>query len=266
MKTTRVKLMTLLILLFSLELFSATDTLKEIQKRSKLRVGLDVGYMPFEMADKKNNIIGFDIDLAKLMAREMGVKLEIVNTEWDGIIPALLTNKFDMVIAGMTITTKRNMKINFSDPYVTIGQTVLIKKSLKGVIKSYRDLNNPKYKVSSKLGTTGEQAIKKYLPKAKYKAYQTSQDAAMEVVNGRIDAFVYDLPFNIIFNASKGQGKLHFLKKTFTHEPLAIAVRQDDPNILNFLNNFLAQIKADGRYDRMYKKWFEKTDWLKNVK
>jgi polar amino acid transport system substrate-binding protein len=259
-------LITSLICLLSTGLFSATDTLTGIQKKKKLRVGLEVGYMPFEMTDKKGNIIGFDVDLAKMMATEMGVEVELVNTEWDGIIPGLLTDKFDLIIAGMTITPQRNMKVNFSEPYVTIGQTMIVKNELKGKIKSYKDLNDGKYSVSSKLGTTGEIAIKNLIPKANYKAYQTEQDAAMEVVNGRIDAFVYDLPYNVIFSGSKGKGKVHFIKDSFTHEPLGIAVRQNDPNILNWVNNFLNQIKKDGRYDKLHAKWFEDTSWLANVK
>lgn len=260
------KLSLLLAFLIASLSFAATDTLTGIQKKKKLRVGLEVGYMPFEMTDKKGSIVGFDADLAKLMATEMGVEVELVNTEWDGIIPGLLTDKFDMIIAGMTITPQRNMKVNFSEPYVTIGQTIIIKDSLKGKIKSYKDLNNSKYTVSSKLGTTGEVAIKNLIPNASYKAYQTEQDAAMEVVSGRIDAFVYDLPYNVIFSGSKGKGKVHFLKESFTHEPLGIAVRQNDPNILNWVNNFLNQIKKDGRYDKLHAKWFEDTSWLANVK
>jgi polar amino acid transport system substrate-binding protein len=241
------------------------DTLLKIQKRGELRVGLEAGYLPFEMRDKRGKIIGFDIDLAKLMAKSMGVKLKVVNTEWDGIIPALLTDKFDIIMGGMTITPARNMKINFSDPYIVIGQTMIIKKELEGVIKSYKDINDLKYKVASKLGTTGEQAIKRLLPKAQYKSYQGNNEAALEVVSGRVDAFVYDKPFNAVFVARQGDGKVIFLDETFTYEPLGLGIRRNDPSMLNFLNNFLKQIKNDGRYDKLYRRWFVDMKWLRNV-
>ncbi len=244
---------------------SAIDTLTSIIKRGELRVGTDVGYMPFEMKDKKGKVVGYDIDLAKLIAKELGVKLTIVNTEWDGIIPALLTNKFDMIIAGMTITQKRNIRVNFSDPYIVVGQTILINNSLASKVKSYKDLNNKKYKVVSKLGTTGEQAAKRLLFRAQYKSYQDSQPAAMEVVNGRADAFVYDLPFNAVFYSTKAKGKVVFLDQPFTYEPLSIAVRRGDPDILNWLNNFLRQIKNDGREKKINQRWFASTDWYKKV-
>lgn len=240
------------------------STLNAILKRGELRVGLDAGYMPFEMRDKKGDIIGFDIDLARLMARYMGVKLTIVNTQWDGIIPALLTDKFDVLMGGMTITPERNLKVNFCEPYVFIGQTILLRPGLKDSIKSYRDLNHPRYTISSKLGTTGDIAAQRYLPKAKLKQYESESEGAMEVRNGRVDGFVYDLPFNAVYVA-QNPGKVVHLKEPFTQEALGWAVRKGDPDILNWLNNFLAQSKRDGTYDALYKKWFEGTAWLQNV-
>ena len=80
------------------------STIEDILKRGELRVGFEAGYLPFEMADKKGNFIGFDIDMAKEMAKAMGVKFVPVNTAWDGIIPALVTKKFDIIISGMTIS------------------------------------------------------------------------------------------------------------------------------------------------------------------
>ena len=117
----------------------------------------------------------------------------------------------------------------------------------------------------SKLGTTGEQAVKRLLPKANYKSFETEPEAALEVVNGKADAFVYDLPYCVVFNAQQGKGKLVFLDKPFTFEPLAWGVNKGDPDFLNWLNNFLRQVKNDGRYDRIYKKWIKGTDWIKDI-
>ncbi len=241
------------------------STLNQILKRGVLRVGLEAGYMPFEMRSKTGKIIGFDVDMAKAMAKAMGVKLKLVNTAWDGIIPALMTDKFDIIMSGMTITQSRNLKINFADPYIVVGQTILIRKSLADKVKSYKDLNNPKYTIATKLGVTGEFATKKYMPKAKLKTYETEPEAAMEVVNGKADAFVYDKPYNAVFYAKKGMGKLVFLDKPFTYEPLAWGIKKGDPDFLNWLNNFLRQIKHDGTYDKIYKKWFLSNSWLKDV-
>ena len=241
------------------------STLETILKRGELRVGFESGYMPFEMTDKKGDFVGFDIDMAKEMAKAMGVKFVPLNTAWDGIIPALTTNKFDIIMSGMTITQERNLKINFADPYIIVGQTILLAKKHEGTVKSYKDLNDPKYIVTSKLGTTGEQAVKRLMPRANYKSFETEPEAALEVVNGKADAFVYDLPYCVVFNAQQGKGKLVFLDQPFTFEPLAWAINKGDPDFLNWLNNFLRQVKNDGRYDRIYNKWIVGTEWIEQV-
>ncbi len=241
------------------------STLEQILKSGKLRVGFEAGYLPFEMTDNKGRFVGFDMDIAKEMAKAMGVKFVPVNTAWDGIIPSLITGKFDIIISGMTVTQERNLKVNFAAPYIIVGQTILLNKKHAGKVKSYKDLNSPKFIVTSKLGTTGEMAVKRLIPKCKYKSFETETEAALEVVNGKADAFVYDLPYCVVFMAQQGKNSLVFLDKPFTYEPLAWAINKGDPDFMNWLNNFLRQIRHDGRYDRIYKKWIKSTDWIKSV-
>jgi polar amino acid transport system substrate-binding protein len=237
------------------------STIENILKRGELRVGFESGYVPFEMTNKKGEFIGFDMDYGRRLAKAMGVKFVPINTAWDGIIPALMTNKFDIIMGGMTITQERNLKVNFADPYIVVGQTILLNKKHKDRVLSYKDLNNPKYIVTSRMGTTGEQAIKKYIPKATYKGFESEAEAGLEVINGKADALVYDLPFCGYLYGSQGQGKTIFLSDPFTYEPLAWAINKGDPDFLNFLNNFLRQTKGDGFYDLMYKKWITGTKW-----
>ncbi len=246
------------------------STLEKIVKSGKLRVGFESGYMPFEMTDKKGKFVGFDMDMAREMAKAMStkenpIKFVPVNTAWDGIIPALMTDKFDIIMSGMTVTQSRNLKIIFADPVIIVGQTILVNKKHLGVVESYKDLNDKKYVVTSKLGTTGEQAVKRLIPKANYKSFETEAEAALEVIHGKADAFVYDLPFCEVMYASQGKGKVVFLNTPFTFEPLAWAINKGDPDFLNWLNNFLRQIKNDGRYEKIYVKWIRNTDWKKDV-
>ncbi|MBT5547512.1 MAG: transporter substrate-binding domain-containing protein, partial [Desulfobacula sp.] len=142
------------------------STIESILQNKELRVGFESGYLPFEMTNKTGKYMGFDVDLGKALAKSMGVKWVPVNTAWDGIIPALVTGKFDIIIGGMTITQSRNLQINFSNPYIVVGQAVLLNKKHEGVVKSYKDLNDPKYTIVSRLGTTGEQAAQKLIPRA----------------------------------------------------------------------------------------------------
>ena len=241
------------------------STLEKILQRGELRVGFESGYVPFEMTNKKGKFIGFDMDYARRLAKAMGVKFVPINTAWDGIIPALMTDKFDIIMGGMTITQERNLKINFVDPYIVVGQTILINKKLEGTVKSFKDLNDPKYILTSRLGTTGEQAIKKYIPKATYKAFESEAEAGLEVINGKADALVYDLPFIGFLYGSQGKGKTVFLREPFTFEPLAWAIKKGDPDFLNFLSNFLRQSRGDGFYDKVYDKWIIGSDWKKEL-
>ena len=237
------------------------STIEQILKRGELRVGFESGYVPFEMTNKKGEFIGFDMDFGRRLAKDMGVKFVPINTAWDGIIPALMTGKFDIIMGGMTITQERNLKVNFAEPYIVVGQTILLNKKLKNQVLSYKDLNNPKYILTSRMGTTGEQAIKRYIPKATYKGFESEAEAGLEVINGKADALVYDLPFCGFLYGSQGKDKTIFLSDPFTYEPLAWAINKGDPDFLNFLNNFLRQTKGDGFYDRMYKKWITGTKW-----
>lgn len=243
---------------------TAGPVMDDIVKTGELRVCFDAGYMPFEMKSKNGSFVGFDIDIGKMMARQMGVKYVPVNTAWDGIIPTLLTGKCHIINAGMTINAQRNMRVNFADPYIIVGQTILLNPELEGKIKSYKDLNDSKYTIATKLGTTGEQAIKRMISKAKLNVFETQSDAVLEVANGKADAFIYDMPFNAIY-ASQNTGKVVHLEQPFTYEPLGWAVAQGDMDMLNFLNNFLRQIKGDGTYERIYDKWFKDNSWLSQV-
>ncbi|MBT4286663.1 MAG: transporter substrate-binding domain-containing protein [Deltaproteobacteria bacterium] len=258
-------LLTLILAISMATVTLAEDTLSTILKRGELLVGTEAGYMPFEMRNNKGEIVGFDMDMMAAAAKAMGVKLTLINTNWDGIIPALLTRKFDIIAGGMTITQSRNLKVNFANPYISVGQTILLKKGLGNKVKSYKSLNKSKYTIASKLGTTGEQAAKRMIPRAKYISYDTEQEGSMEVISGKIDAFIYDLPFQAIMYNDKGKGKVTHLDKPFTFEPLGWAVRKGDPDFLNWLNNFLYQAKHDGTYDKIYAKWFKSTEWKKDL-
>jgi polar amino acid transport system substrate-binding protein len=238
-------------------------TLEHIVKTGALRLCFEAGYIPFEMKTKNGRFIGFDIDIAKQMARSIGVKFVPVNTAWDGIVPALQTNKCDYIV-GMGITPKRNLQVNFADPYLVIGQSLLISPKLAGKVKSYRDLNHSQYTIASQLGTSGAMAAERHMPKANLQLFETSADAVLQVANGKADAFVYDLPYNAIY-ASQHRKQVVHLDQPFTYEPLGWAIRQNDPNFLNFLNHYLRQIKGDGTYQRIYDKWFKSDRWLQQI-
>jgi polar amino acid transport system substrate-binding protein len=242
------------------------STLNKILQKGELSVCMEPGYMPFEMKDKKGRIIGYDVDMAQRMSKEMGVKLNLVPTAWDGIIGALITEKCDIIMSGMTITQQRNLKVNFANPYIVVGQTVMADKKTNA--SNAKELDKPNYTIATKLGVTGEIATRKFFKKAKIITYETEADAANAVLSGKADAMVYDQPYNILFMSDKGKGKLIHLDTPLTYEPLGWAIRKGDPDFLNWLNNFLRQIKEDtvvDFYNNLNDKWLRDTDWLQRV-
>lgn len=254
-----------LCLFTALSFFSFADTLDDIKKDGVLKIGVDVGYQPFEMKTKTGKIIGFDIDMAQKLADELGVKLEILNIEWDGIIPALLANKFHIIMGGMTITEKRKKRVSFTQPYLDVGQLALVSSKYKSQVREITDLNSSKYKIASRIGTTGEQAAKKFFPKAKYKGYQDRETAAMDVLFGRIDAFIYDSPYINVFNTTRGKKRTFTFKKPFTEEPIGWAIKKNNPKFLNKLNEFLSSVKKSSFYSQKVNYWFEGAEWLKSL-
>jgi len=243
------------------------STLEKILKRGVLRVGMEAGYQPFEMQDEKGNIVGFDVDMAYEMGKAIfgkggEKKVKLVNTAWDGIIPALMTDKFDIIMSGMTVLQSRNLKVNFCDPYYYIGQCMLINKKNAGKIKTYHDLNKKGMIVVSKLGVTGAFTAEKLMPKATLRLFKTEADGALQVANGLADAFVYDEPQVRVF-AAKYKDKTVGLYTPLTYEPLAWAINKGDPDFMNWLNNFLRQVRGDGRWEKLKQKWF--VDYLSKL-
>jgi len=265
--------------------FSKGSALEDILKRGELRIGLEVGYMPFEMIDKRSglrqkeirhggtrrkgrqlSLMGFDIDVGIEMAKALGVKPVFVDTMWPSIIPALNLGRFDIIFGGMSVTESRKEKVDFADPFMTVGQTVLLNARHTETVQSYKDLNDSRFVVVSKPGTTGEEAVRRLIPKATYETADTEIEGAMRVLEGTADAFVYDFPFNAVFRAIHPSNELVFLDEPFTQEPIAWAIRKNDPDFMKFLNGFLARMKAEGRFDQIYFKWFLSPDWHRFVR
>jgi ABC-type amino acid transport substrate-binding protein len=140
------------------------------RQTAAMRVGMDT-FVPWAMKDKTGKFVGFEIDVAKQLAEDMGVKVEFVPTKWAGIIPALLTGKFDVMIGGMGIWPKRALKVNFTIPYDYSGMSMVAHKKLAAGFNSLDDFNRPDVQLACRLGTTAVMASKKFMPKAKLRLF-----------------------------------------------------------------------------------------------
>ena len=241
------------------------STLEQALRRGVLRVGMST-FVPWAMKDKAGKLIGFEIDVATRLAKDMGIKVEFVPTKWAGIIPALLTGKFDVIIGGMGILPKRNLKVNFSVPYDHSGMSIVANKDLAAGFTSLEDFNNPDVVLSVRLGATPVDAAKKYMPKAQLRMFDDESQAVQEVVNGNAHAMVSSAPLPA-FQALKYPEKLFLpLKGTFTKEPIGFAVRKGDFDTLNFFNNWIIFVSSEGWLKERKHYWFETKEWESRIR
>ncbi len=260
----RLSLVLMIVFLMGTSLFAQESIIEKIQKEGVIRVGMST-FVPWAMKDKQGNLIGFEIDVAKKLAEDMGVKIEFVPTAWSGIIPALLTGKFDVVIGGMGITPERNLKVNFSMPYEYSGMSMVAhKKKAKG-FSSIDDFNKSEINIAVRLGTTAEQAARKYMPNATLKMFENESQALQELNLGRVHAVVSSAPMPV-FHSLKFPDKLFVpLKENFTKEPIGFALRKGDHDALNYFNNWITNMHAQGFLKERTQYWFESKKWESQI-
>ncbi|WP_439863448.1 transporter substrate-binding domain-containing protein [Pseudomonas antarctica] len=239
--------------------------LDDAVRRGVLKVGTTPTYVPFEMTDKKGRIVGFEIDLLQAMSRALGVELELVSVPYTDLLSGLMAKRFDLIGSGMTVTQERNLKLNFSDSFIVVGQTVLLHPSLAGKVSGIEDLDEAGYRIVATEGTTGEAAAQRFLGAARLTSFATSEEAVRQVVEGKADAFIHDAPYNLIAMAKPQNSTLLALEQPFTFEPLAFGLKKGDYDSLNWINHFLNQVAQDGTYDRLHDKWFKDTAWMAEI-
>lgn len=242
----------------------AESTLEQILKRGVIRVGMDT-FVPWAMKDKTGKLVGFEIDVARRLATDMGVKVEFVPTKWAGIIPALLTGKFDVIIGGMGIRPKRALKVNFTIPYDYSGMSMVAHKKLAAGFKTLADFNRKDVQIACKLGTTAAMAAKKYMPKATLRLFDDEAQTYQELRNGKVHAVVGSAP-TPAFEAVKYPDTLFLpLKENFTKEPIGFAVRKGDFDTLTFFNAWITEMRDTGWLAEKHRFWFETKDWADQV-
>lgn len=241
------------------------SVISKVIERNKLRVGFST-FVPWAMKDKNGDFVGYEIDVMKELAKDLGVEIEFVPTTWSGIIPALLANKFDVIIGGMSVTTQRNLKVNFSDPYDYTGIAILGSLKKGGDIHTLEDVNKEGVIVVARIGSTPAAAAKKYFPKADVRLFEKETQCVQELMTGRAAVMLASAPLPA-FKAYEFPKKLFVpVKGTFTKEPIAFALRKGDPDTLNVLNNWI-RIKHDSGWLKARKDyWFEGKQWESMLK
>lgn len=241
---------------------SQLSDVARIQQAGVLRVGIEPGYLPFEMKTVAGELIGFDVELARAIGESLGVQVEFRETEWDGIIPALKSGDIDLICSGMSITEERKQAVLFSEPYFQVGQALLIKKG--SGYSEVQDLNVAGKVITVQTGTTGEKAAREFLPLATIKGFDKQIEAALEVQGGRADALVFDQPFVAIYQRRNADA-VDALIEPFTKEAIGIALRPKAADLKAVIDRTVAAMRADGRLAALEQKHFVEMPWLDQI-
>jgi polar amino acid transport system substrate-binding protein len=234
--------------------FAGGSKKKEMEGELHLVVATDATWPPMEYIDENTkDIIGFDIDLFKEVAKAGGFTVEFKNTAWDGIFAGLAADKYDAIISSVTITEERKEQMDFSKPYINAGQILIVPNATKGVT----ELSDMKgMTVAAQIGTTGSFEIEK-VEGVGLKTYDEIGLAFEDLINGRIDGVVADTPVaaNFALQSESYKGKLKIVGEPFTEEYYGICIRKGNTQVLDAVNAGLDGVLGTTTYKNIEKKW-----------
>ena len=225
-----------------------------------IRIGTEGAYPPFNSIDESGKLVGFDIDIGLALCEKMQAKCDLVAQDWDGIIPALVAGKYDLIIASMFITDERKKVVSFTEPYYAAAMTHVTAKGSD--IKEFTDAALAGKAVGAQSSTTQAEYIQKTYPGADIRLYKTQDEANLDMANGRLDIMVGDVIPMLDWTTKTEDGKCCELvgepitDKAFVGDGVGIAVRQEDNELREKLNKALADILADGTYKKINDKYF----------
>jgi len=237
-------------------------TLDKILKEGVVKVGFCVDVPPYKFKDKNNEVVGICADLSKAMARDLGVKLEYVFSDWGGLIPNLLSGRSDVVIGDMSVTVARAKKVIFSDPWWSGPASTLVVRN-DSEWKTVKDLNKEGLKIGCILGARGEKMIKTFLPKATPMVYNSNTEQILALKQGRLDAAVNS--FTIIKgDVDKSKGLLRLIPEPLEMTTAIVTFRPDDYRFLLWANNWLFCMKRSGELPKLINYWIDTYEWKKD--
>lgn len=219
-----------------------------------LRIGTEGAYAPFNYTNADGTLGGFDVDIANALCADMKVTCEITAQDWDGIIPGLKAGKYDAIVAAMSVTPERSQQVAFTDPYFSNTLVFLAKAGSSFDPSNDSDINA--HSIAAQRSTISSQWFEKAYPKADMKLYDTLSNAFLDLGSGRVDAMISDkLPALQWLNSPAGDGFTLKGTEIDINDNFAIAVRPGDA-LQTKINQSLANIKANGTYDKINQQYF----------
>jgi polar amino acid transport system substrate-binding protein len=238
---------------------SSESVIETIKKDGVIRIGLSI-FTPWSMRDKNGELIGFELDVGRKLAEDMGVDVEFVPTAWDGIIPQLVSGNFDVIISGMSITPARNLTVNFTAPYAYSGLTILSNTAMTEGF-TLEDYNSPDVTFGARRGGTPATTIAQLFPEATLLLFDEDGAATQEVLNGNAQATMAAEPTPSIEQRRYADTLSIPFDQTFLATGEGFALRKGDADALNFFNNWIAVKHANGWLKERNDYWFKGNEW-----
>lgn len=228
------------------------DDATESDDKDVLTVATDNGYVPFEFIDEESgDLVGFDIDLVTALAEETGYEIEFETLEFDGIVAGISSGRFDVAIAGMTITEEREEEIDFTQPYYEAGLILAVKEGTEG-IDSIDDVDGKT--VATRNGSTSQDYLEENTD-AEIEAFPAITEAYQNVLADRADAVLYDLPNVQYYSEKDADGEIETVGDKLTGEDYGVAFTKGS-ELRDEFDEALTELKENGTYDDIYEEWF----------
>ncbi|MEP4198382.1 MAG: transporter substrate-binding domain-containing protein [Aliishimia sp.] len=242
---------------------SSESVIESIKQDGVIKIGLSI-FRPWSMRDLDGELVGFELDVGRALAEDMGVEVEFVPTSWDGIIPALVSGKFDVIISGMSITPQRNLTVSFSTPYAYSGMTILANKAMTDGF-ALEDYNSPDVTFAARRGATPVAVIQSMFPQAQLLQFDEDGAATQEVLNGNAHATMASEP-TPSSEARRYSDTLYVpFNQSFQAGGEAFAFRKGDPDAENFFNNWIGVKERTGWLKERHDYWFRGNEWKADV-
>jgi polar amino acid transport system substrate-binding protein len=241
------------------------ETLQSIKNADELRVGLTASQPPYSMMAKDSSIIGFEVDIAQEFADKMGVKLVPVQMNFAELLPALKKGEIDLIMSGMTMTTERNMEVAFIGPYHTSGKSILTFVEIYANAESPGELNKKSVKIAVLKGSTSEDYVNKYIPKAKLTTTDNYEEAIELLNNDKVGLLLAGnaiIRYTMFRNPDSGFSSL---EEPFNYEPIGVGVMPNDILLINLLQNLISEMDENGTLEGLENDWFWDDAWLEDI-
>ena len=244
---------------------SASPVLDRILDKGELVVGTAGSMPPLNMTTKDGEIIGLEPDIAQLIASAMGVKLRFEIMPFSELLQSLEEGKIDMILSGMTITSKRNLKVAFVGPYFKSGKAFLTKMKTIAESDDTKEINRPDLKLVALKGSTSQLFIQTVFFNATLVTARDYDEAVDMLIRDEVHALVADYPICVISVVRYPEEGLMSIITPLTYEPLGIAIPLNDPHLVNWTENFLKSLEGSGALKELKKRWFENPSWLNKL-